>query len=784
LTKAATRLYIDAGRAKYKNWQGQIKTTEGGNHMAAKIRAMAGVAAVAIAYSSMAQAQQPAETSGQTPQAQTETARESGLGDIVVTAQRRSETAFKVPLTVLSNTAAQLQAAGVVDTRDLVRVVPGLVIASQNAWSSPAIRGVSSSITSPGGEGPVAIYIDGIYQPSQQGAYADLPDVERVEVLKGPQGTLFGRNATAGAIQVTTKGPSFTTTGQISVDNSVFFPGNDAKNAHQLQFSAFLAGPISETLAGSISISERNQGGYSINDANGAAYGAIRSHTYRAKLLFQPTESFSLAAGAFHTKRYDENVTNGAPIGGNALVAGIPGVIYPTKDYHVAFNTTTPHLEFHETGGYLKADFDVGIGSITNTATYRTLKSNIHINTTGVAALPSSALGVKCFQTFKCLDYEVNQDSESYSDELLFSTESTGPISLVAGLFAYHENAQANYILNNYPGSSTPGGFLSNFYRVRTTSYAGFASINYDVTDQLHLSGGARYTYDKKTGPENLFTKTLTTKKITPRASIRYDWTSNFNTYFTYSQGFRSGIFSVPAARPIKPEYLTSYEVGAKYQSNNARFNVSFFKYDYSDLQLSTFTGVISVLANASAKLSGMDFDGEVRLGEHFKLRGGGSYLPQAKYINYKNAVAFNVSPAMPVHQYDGTATCGSYCGIGQQSLDASGNRMLKAPRFTGFLGVTYTSKSSGGELVANLSAYHTSTYNYDQVNLVQTKAYTTFDGDISFSPSALDGLKAGLYGKNITGAKWLNGSLISGSALIRYFSPPPEVGIRVGYSF
>lgn len=745
----------------------------------------ASVAAIALIYPGFAQAQQTDSATEQASAEPEKEASDTGLGEIIVTAQRRSETAFKVPLTVISNSAAQLQAAGVVDTRDLVRVVPGFVMASQNAWSSPAIRGVSSSSTSPGGEGPVALYIDGIYEPSQQAGYADMPDVERVEVSKGPQGTLFGRNATAGAVQVTTKGPSFTPTGSVQVSNSVFFPGNDAKNAHQLQYSLFLAGPISDTLAASISISERNQGGYSINDLNGSDYGAVRTHNYRGKLLFKPSETFSLELGAFYLSRYDENVTNGAILDNYSMVAGLTGVVSPTRDYHVAFHATTPHMEFDEYGGYLKATLDVGAGTITNTATYRDLKGDIHINTSGVGVLPSSPLGLMCFATLKCLDYQVIQPSESYSNEVLYSTEFGDSVSLVAGLFAYHENASGTYLLNNYPGSAFPGGFLFQEYHVFTTSYAGFASVDIDVTDQLHLSGGARYTIDKKREPENLVAPTeTTTKKITPRASVRYDWSDNFNTYFTFSRGFRSGVYSSPNVPPLAPEILTSYELGAKYQSRMVRANIALFKYDYNDLQLSTFTGVTATLANANAKLMGVDFDGEVRLGEHFRLRGGGSYLPKAKYVTYLNAVGFNVTPAFPVVQYDGTATCGSYCGVKQVSVDASGHRMIKAPKFTGFMGLNYQSESSAGDFEGNLSLYHSSSYNYDVVDLVKMNGYTTLDAEFSFSPAVLDGFKLTIFGKNLTNSKWLNGAVISAPAIIRYFSPPPELGIRVGYSF
>jgi iron complex outermembrane receptor protein len=443
-------------------------------------------------------------------------------------------------------------------------------------------------------------------------------------------------------------------------------------------------------------------------------------------------------------------------------------------------------MEYTERGGYLQEALEIGFGTITNTTTYRDLTSDNHINVSSVAALPGATLGLKCFATFKCLDdYQVVQPSQSASNELLFSSKQLGRISFVAGLFAYEEKARGSYSGNNYPGSSTPGGLLFFAYHVNTDSYAAFASADYNITDQLHLTVGARYTDDTKKEPENLVGTTTTERRVSPRAAVRYDWTEGFNTYFTYSTGFRSGVYTSAFKQPaLKPETLKSYEVGAKYEGRNLRLNLSGFHYDYTDLQLSTFTGVTAVAANASATLDGVDFDGEVRLNDNFKLRGGGSYLPKAQYNDYQNAVAFVVSPGLPVRQYDGTANCGGYCGVSQQSVDASGARMIKAPRFTGFAAVNYENTVWGGAVSANLSAYYTSSINYDVVGIVQSKSYVTLDGEASYSPASLPEFKLGIFATNLNNAKWKNGFLISAAGYARYFSPPPQVGFRVGYSF
>lgn len=709
----------------------------------------------------------------------------STLDEVVVTATRRSESVQKVPATVISNSAEQLQAANVVETRDLNRVVPGFVLTSQNAWASPSIRGVSSSVVSPGGEGPVAFYVDGIYEPSQQGQFADMPDVERVEVAKGPQGTLFGRNATGGAVQIFTRGPSFTPHASFGASSSAWLGGAADGGLTNVSFNGFVSGPVlADKLAGSLAVSSRNSSGYSINDVDGGVFGDVRTELYRGKLLFEPTENLSVLAGAFYTARYDENVFNGGNIG-RGIIDGLPGVITATEDYHVSFNTPTPHLEYTEGGGFIKATLDLGIGSLTNTATYRSLKSLVYSNVSGSAALATSPLGQRCFNTLKCSNFQVKQNSESYSDELLFTSRQFGPLNFLVGAFAYHENAYGDYRLNNYPGSAFPGGFKLFDYTVDTNSYAIFAAANFDLTSRLHLAVGGRYTSDEKIQPNNTFASSTTWTNFSPRVSVRYDWTDRFNIYITYSEGFRSGVYSSTfTSPPLNPENLVSYEIGAKYQSGRFRANLSAFSYEYTDLQLSTFTGAGAVLSNANASMEGLDFDGEIQLNEHFRLRGGGSYLPTAEYSTYNNAAAFLVNATNPVVTYDGTATCGGYCGVRQLTVNATGSRMLKAPELTGFVSLNYESAVSTGLVTANLSAYYSSEVHYDVVSFVKADSYVTVDGDISFAPQSIPELKITLFAKNITNAQYLNGFSITAQAAQRYFSAPPEAGIRVGYSF
>jgi iron complex outermembrane receptor protein len=205
-----------------------------------------------------------------------------------------------VPLSVTAQSAEQLSNAGVDTSRDLTRTVPGLNFSFYGAWAQPAVRGVTSTNSSPGVDGgAVAVYLDGVYQPNQQNNAFELPDVQRVEVLRGPQGTLFGRNATGGAIQVITLDP----TGQFSATAGYF----DINDAADVSVKGFISGPIVEDkLAGSLALAGQERGGYYTHLQTGDDYGDLRSGMIRGKLLWQATPDIEFLLTAHAVYRSDD----------------------------------------------------------------------------------------------------------------------------------------------------------------------------------------------------------------------------------------------------------------------------------------------------------------------------------------------------------------------------------------------------------------------------------------------------------------------------------------------
>ena len=219
---------------------------------------------------------------------------------------------------------------------------------------------------------------------------------------------------------------------------------------------------------------------------------------------------------------------------------------------------------------------------------------------------------------------------------------------------------------------------------------------------------------------------------------------------------------------------------GLKWSSRNVTFNLAAYWYDYKGLQLEDFQGLAAVQANADAEIFGVDFDGQWRINEHWEVRGGGSILPDAHYTTYENAVAFgainDAAHLIPFPQEG--------YGIPSQLYSGTGKRMIKAPEFTGFATLTYNTDLSFGKLESNVNIYYSSQYFWDASYTFATDAYFLIGAQVSLKPNFLPNTKFTIYGKNLTNTVYTQGNLTDGEALMRYFSPPMQIGARVQYSF
>jgi iron complex outermembrane receptor protein len=708
--------------------------------------------------------------------------------EIIVTAQRRAERLQDVPLSITSQTADQLAAQGVSNIRDLSVAVPGVRMASIGPNTQPAIRGVSSQQSDPGNDANVAIYLDGVYQANQLVNSMDLPDIERLEVAKGPQGTLFGRNATGGAIQVFTKAPSFTPTGQLLVGYGRF----DDKVAR-----GFVSGPIiGDKLAASISGAFREWDGYTRDVLRGGRRtNGIEHKSARLKLLFVPSESAKFTATAAYTDRYDGTASQFVAVNGNSVGRGRlsangaslipnPGAIIATSErpYQVVQNYPT-FVDVKDVNFSLKGEFDLGFGTLTSITSYdRLLKAKNDIET------DQSSVDV--------VFYNVFQRGKYFSQEVTLASEKMGPLSWVAGVFYYYSDGRYDPI--RIHGDAFGPVEIDVYTRQKTKAYAAFGEINYDITDRLSTIVGLRYSKEKRESsglfafggggfipgrPDLPAVGDKSWDSFTPRVSVRYKLNeAGDNVYATYSTGFKSGGYNIATADPVpfNPEKIKAFEVGLKTSpSRPISANVAAFYYKYNDLQVQAIVNNFNVTANAArAKIKGFDAEAIWRATPEFTVTAGLAYL-DAEFSSYPNATVNNPITYRAGPLAGRPCFCGNVTGI----RDVSGNALVRSPDWTASLTGLYSKELSAGQLDGSVSVYRSDKYFLDAENRIFQPSYTTVAAQVSFSPAGT-GMKLTAWGRNLTNKKIIQGAFILNEADGVSFGPPRTYGVSLEYAF
>src|SRR5690606_2980200 len=327
----------------------------------------------------------------------------------------------------------------------------------------------------------------------------DLPDVERIEVLKGPQGTLFGRNATGGAIQIFTRNPSFEPTADIGLETGYYTGSGSSRSSPRYQVRGFVSGPLVEDLvAASLSASYQFVDGFMTNDVNGERTGRIEKHSVRGKLLFTPNDATEITLTGYYLDMPDiQGQLLGIPYNGLTAASdpvflappfGGDGVV-PVEPYHSASLPGYDKAEFREYGGILRAQFDLDAGTLTAITGYN--DSSTH-NLNNVDGAKSPAF---CLATFACIQYDFKPVTEELSQEINFASVDLGRLSYVAGLFYYDAKGST---LGRIQESLVPGGILANDGHYQTTAYAAYGELTYAATDNTTLLLGLRYSKEEQ----------------------------------------------------------------------------------------------------------------------------------------------------------------------------------------------------------------------------------------------------------------------------------------------
>jgi iron complex outermembrane receptor protein len=618
------------------------------------------------------------------------------VSEVVVTAQRRSERLESVPMSVTAVSSEALAKAGIVGLHDLGQVVPGLQINFSGYATQPSIRGVTTILTGIGFENNVAVYVDGFYDPGSVAINADLANISGVEVLKGPQGTLYGRNATGGAILINTLDPAKTLQAHAEASYGRY---ND------WSVKGYVSAPINDYMGFNLALYNRESDGwYRRVSPAGVDLGPstpIRQQSVRAKFQVRPTDDFTVTLGYNYSDVLDPtgdtfNVYRYSPLPAPIFRAG---------------TTTTTSWTFRPDNGQqtneftLIADYKTPIGDLTSHTGYSRSDAVLNYDFDGAQAdiFHGRATGIRETNFQQALDYNITAIPNT---------------DLLVGASLY-----TDFTDTGHNQSFLQGQLISDAVtNLKDHAYAAYIDATYHLTSALSLTAGGRYTDEYKTA---CFQETnaagaaiaqpgcvkASFSKFTPRGVIRYEFAPRTNVYASISQGFRSGTFnsspqpSLALDTPVSPEEITAYEIGFKTAQGRYRFSTAAFYYDYTNLQVSatvpnpvTGLGTIQTLSNAkAAKIYGAEAEITAAVTEGLQTRAGLSLL-HAEYSDFHNAVGTGFNPATGMN-------------VANQTQDWTGLRMVRAPKVTFNLGADYTHDLWEGELRVSGNLNYTSSY-------------------------------------------------------------------------
>jgi iron complex outermembrane receptor protein len=748
----------------------------------------------------------------------------SSIEEVTVSARRREEAAQDVPIPVSVVSGQLISEVGAFTVNRVKELVPTVQLYSSNPRNTALnIRGLGTTfgLTNDGIEGGVGFYVDGVYYARPAAQALDFIDVDRLEVLRGPQGTLFGKNTSAGAIVVTTKKPSFTpdATFEVGYGNEDF-----------IQAKGSFSGPLGEKLAGRISFSSTQRDGNVYNVHTGQWINTLDNQGVRAQLLFTPSDKISVTASLDYTEQNPDccaqvlagvaPTVRSAYRQFNAIIADLGYRVVSLNPYDRLTDTDTPWKAKNDLGGAsVNVDVDLGKGKLTSTTAWRywTWAPSSDRDFIG---LPVTALS------------QATSKQDQWSQEVRWSGDFGSRLSGTFGLFAFGQTIQGDPVQIEQAGSAqwrfaqsstsplwkTPG--LLDGYGIATTvatdntSEALYGQIEWRVTDRFSFVPGVRLNYDKKDVDFNRATYgglqttdpallALKAQVYTPQAfkadvddtnttgqlTFQYKASQKVNAYATYATAFKPvgmNVGGLPtdannnpilASAVVKPESTHNVELGVKTSpSTRSTANFAVFDTEVDDYQTQVQNAQLGVnrgyLANAKkVRVQGAEFDGNVAIGTHFLVRGALAYT-DGKYVSFPDA-------PVPLEATGGAAT----------SVDISGQPLPGISKWGASVGSEFTwplHAFGGGEIFGGLDYYHRSEFSSSPTpsKYLWIDGYSIVNARVGFRASKWTGY---LWARNLTGTNYIEQLLVAGGNAGQYaavLGDPRTYGVTLRYSF
>lgn len=750
--------------------------------------------------------------------------------EILVTARRREESLQDTPVAISAFSAEMLEDRQIQQTQDLERITPSLQfkpagqLSGNSASSVVFIRGVGQVDPTAAVDPGVGIYLDEVYLGRAVGGAIDFGDIASVEVLRGPQGTLFGRNTIGGAILVRTRQPElgeFSGRARFRVGSDDWYEGFAALNI-----------PIGETVAARISGGFRKRDGYVIRAFDGLDLGNENRYSLAGSLKWEPSADFDLVVRADYSKQDEHGapfvfagINEQAPVAAIVSVAaGCPGATIPFAPLAPGdprfgapnvplINDARCANDFQARGDFVNG----GTAAVLSTSEVWGVAATGNIRLTDQASVKlitayreTESRGIRDADNtpFLMITTDVGSKSQQFSQEVQLQLD-FGKVNAILGGYYFNEvtNERATVPLSFPPSPPVIASLLAGgpatrdlqISRLETDSVAAFGEVSWEPVQGLELSGGLRYTSDRKTyqgtvfnlfpgtlpdpnplptlatsqgGPLFIFNRPFTESfsALTGSASVQYRWSDAISTYASYARSFKSGGFNTrynapPAGNlpvPFAEEKVTSYEIGAKTNIGRLRINLAAFQAEYDDIQLIFRQGVVPLLFNAGkARIRGFEAEASLRTSWGLTFDGGLSILDD------------KIKSITPVP--------------GATATVAPGDDLPFTPDYQANFGLSYAIPLGGATLTPRVDGSYTSkiTFITGSIPLIEEDGY--FVGNASLTLKLDNGIELSGGVTNLFDERYLiqgNASLATLGYAERIFARPRSWYVQVSGRF
>ena len=747
---------------------------------------------------------------------------------IIITARRRREVLQDVPIPISVIGGKQIDEADDFNVNRVKELVPSVQLYSSNPRNTGLnIRGLGSpfGLTNDGLDPGVGFYVDGIYYARPAAATLDFIDVERIEVLRGPQGTLFGKNTTSGAFNITTRKPSFKPGANFEVSYG---------NYGYIQAKSSLTGPLSKKLAGRLSFSGTQRDGVVMNVNTRKYTNDINNLGFHGQLLFNASDNTSITLSGDASRQrpdgYAQVVAGVAPTlraayrQFNAIISDLNYKLPSLNPFDRLIDTDTPWKSDNDLGGAsVNVDTKIGAGTLTSTTAWRHWNWN-----------PSND---RDFTGLQALEKSQNPSKHNqWSQEVRYAGDFSSHLSGVVGLFVLgqnvttHGNEESGKDQWRFVQSSTsnlwktPGlfdgyGALTNS-TIKSLSAAAFANIDWKISKALHVLPGIRFNYDKKdvtydrttygglqttdsalivlqqgVYSNQSFATSADENHVTYQITVAYKANERINAFATYSTSYKPigvNVGGLPVINGktaldlavIKPEYVKDYEVGIKTApTENFTLNLTLYNTDIKNYQANVQSPQLGVnrgyLANAEkVNVKGVEVDANITASRHFSFYGAGTYT-DAKYVKFTNA-------PLPLEETGLTKD-----GVQVAFKDISDGELPGISKWAGSLGGEFTTPAAflgkAGKFFIALDGYYRSSFSSSPSPsaYLNIDSYLIANGRLGFR--AANGFSIFIWGRNLFNKDYFEQLLPASGNTGQYaavLGDPRTYGITLRYSW